>query len=219
MTKSIEDRIKASFDEDDKEETLKYMDWINSALLNYCQDVRRNAGFLLLLVAIFELVIGSRKATISIGSFGVSRNSIALTFLPAIVSFLYMQAILDSQKASRLNTIFSIAFKIWSPNASANKLDLYLSQPAPVYWNMAGGTYNQSKLDKLDDRESVMSYTFITAIIFGILAFEAQAYYLLFSTRAPEIIVWAVSLLVTLFCLVSGMLLIFTDFQTVKRDN
>jgi hypothetical protein len=133
MVRGIQKRIEESFDKDDREQVLKYMDWIYSSILDYVQTVRRNAAVLLLLIAAFELVVESRNTTLSIGSFSISKNSVALVFVPAIVGFLLMQILLDTQKAGRLyDGVFTPLFRIWSPKAAGNKLDLIIDQPQPA---------------------------------------------------------------------------------------
>lgn len=208
MAKSIEDRIKESFNQDDKEEAFKYMDWINSSIIAFTQTIRRNASLLVLLVAIFELIVGSRDATLSIGSFKISRNSITLTFLPGVISFFFMQIILDSAKVNRLYYIFFAVFKIWSPEGSINELDQLLDQPLPTYWSMSSTSIEHQ--DRLDKLEIVSSTMLLWAVIIGVIAFEGQAYYVLFPAHASAIIPWAVSLLLTLFFLVFGILFMAT---------
>jgi hypothetical protein len=205
MVKDIEERIKVSFSDDDEERLVKYMDWINSSVVNYVQVVRRSASILLLLVAAFELVVGSQKTTISIGSFSISRDSIALVFLPAIVAFLFLQMALDTCKTLRLYNAFSAAFEKWFPKGARNELDLVLDQPQPAYWGAFQADFDKAKMDMLDKREYFTSAVFILVIIIGTLAFEAQAYYVLFPAHISAIAPWAVSLLVTLFCLINGI--------------
>jgi hypothetical protein len=211
MVKDISSRVKESFNEDDKEQILEYMGWINSSILNYVQTVRRNVGILLLLVAIFELVTGSRNTTVSVGSFSISRDSIALVCLPAIVSFLLFQTILDTKKASRLYIVFSALFLAWSPKASRNELDLVIDQPQPAYWGALVPSYRKGGRDDLDKLEEITSTVFPYIVFFGTIAFEGQAYYILFPEKISSIFVWMASLLVTLLCLVAGSYLGFAD--------
>lgn len=211
MPKDIERRIVESFGKDDREQLLKYMDWINSSIQEYVQTVRRNATFLLLLVAAFELVVGSRNAALSIGSFSISRDSIALVFVPAIAGFLLMQIILDTRKASQLYSVFTHLFRIWSPKAAYNNLDLMVDQPQPAYWTVFSGSYPKSDRSILDRVEEVTNVTFWTIVQVGTLAFAGQAYYLLFPTHTFTIFAWTASLLVTLFCFVVTVFLMWVD--------
>ncbi len=207
MVKDIRKRVEESFDENDKERILKYMDWINSSIIDYVKNVRRNVSILLLLVAIFELVVGSRNTTLSIGSFSISRDSIALVFLPAIVSVLFLQTVLDTSKAGRLYGAFSDAFKIWSPKASENKLDLVFDQPQPAYWTPFIPVYDKDDMDSIDKFEDIISSVSMAVVAIGAVVFEGQAYYVLFPERIATVFVWVASLLVTLFCLVMSLFL------------
>jgi hypothetical protein len=206
MPENIKERIRESFNENDKEQVVKYMDLINSSISNYTQTVRRSAAILLLLVAAFELVIGSQKTTLSIGSFSLSKGSIALSFLPAVVSFLFMQIIFDTRKVNRLDRAFSETFKIWSPKASENELDHILGEPQPIYWNTRFPLYikNVDSLDKIEENSVTIVMLIIT---FGFAVFEGQAYYALYPNHISAIPAWAASLLITLFCLVVSVCL------------
>src|SRR5262245_51797631 len=209
MVMSIKKRIKDSLDENDRDRALNYIEWIRSTASGFDQNVRRDTTIFLLLIAIFEVVIQSRKSTLSIASFTVTRDSIVLVFIPAIVSYLFLQIAIDTQKLNRLDTAFRETFKIWSPKASENDLDSILGGSKPAYWSVAGieegGPYRFYNL------EFSLSVVFMLAIMAGLLAFEAQAYYVLFPVHISAIAAWVISLLITLYCLVYGLLFAYTE--------
>ena len=198
--KKLINRINDSFDENDQERMLKYLDWLRSAMLDYIQSVRRNSAVLLLLVAIFELVADSRNATLTIGSFHVTKGSIVLVFLPAVVSFLYLQAVLDTVNAYQLRMVFFYIFEKWCPGGADNGLVNFLCGPESILWS----TYDvrdDNNIDRVDRLEYRSRLIFASVTIYGVLAFEGQAYWVLFSAHNVQVAGLAVSLFATLVCL------------------
>jgi hypothetical protein len=214
--KNLVDRIDDSFADNDQERMVKYMDWLRSTILDYMQGIRRNVTALLVLMAIFELVADSRNATLNIGSFHVTKDSVVLLFLPAVISFLYLQTVLDTLKAWRLKTVFSYVFDLWLPDSTENGISHFLYGPSPAYWATFDAP-NVGRSDQFDKGESGANSLFRGIIVFGTFVFETQAYYVLFPMRAPAIAAWAVSLSVTLYCLLTAVGLMV--FQAERRDH
>jgi hypothetical protein len=210
MTKSIVDRVQDSFTGEDRDSISKYLDWARSTLLDYSQSSRRMATLLILLGAIFELVAYSRNSSISIGSFVVARGSVALVFLPTLAAYIFFQIATDLSRFNQLLRIFSAVYKIWREKAVENDLEVPLIGPVPLYWNPIGTTYSAANRYTSDKIEMVGSITLMIAVAIGIIAFEAQAYYVLYIPHYPKIISWIISLCVTLFCLIMALLALTT---------
>lgn len=204
MTKSIEDRVSDSFGNDDRENISKYLDWARSTLVDYSQNNRRAATLLLVIVAIFELVAYSRNSSISIGSFVVTSGSVVLEFLPALVAYIFLQMMADFNRTYQLLTVFTQVFKLWSEKAEKNDLDNHLRGPAPLYWNLFGGYRRRVNSYRADHFESISSVTMILSIPIAITAFEAQAYYVLFTSSVSRLILSIISCCVALLCVVIG---------------
>jgi hypothetical protein len=214
MARSIEDRAKDSFGNDDRESVSKYLDWVRTTLIDYAQNNRRMATLLLIVVAIFELVAYSRNSKIIIGSFVVERSSVVLDFLPTLVAYLFFQIAADANKADRLRKLFSEVFKIWSVEAEKNDLDVSLMGPAPLYWNPTGGTTRESNTYSSDRAEEFGSMAMMIVILIGVLAFEVQAYCVLFAPSGSKLVLWIIGLIVTLFCLTLGFMVLMGDSDT-----
>jgi hypothetical protein len=205
----IRGKIKFVFSEDDRDQVFNYMEWIRSASSDFGQSIRRNTTILLLLIAIFEVVVQSRKIALSIGPFAVARDSIVLVFIPAVVSYLFLQIAIDTQKQDRLETAFAETFTIWSSKATGSDLDSILRSSKPAYWGIVGiRPFEYYRFDRL---EVFTSITFYIIIILGILAFEAQAYYVLFPVHISMIAGWAVSLFISLICLALSTLFAYAE--------
>jgi hypothetical protein len=208
MPKSIERRVHDSFDDHPKK-ALQYSEWLRTSISDYIQNMRRNAAVLLLLVAIFELVLNSRNAEISIGSFHVSKGSVVLTFIPAVVGYLYLEVVLDSQRIDQVNTAFRTAFEVWSVKARAEDLNEFMYGPQPTYWtSLLSGGRNIYRVDTINDITSII---FAIGLLVGVLLYEGQAYSALFPSHASSFITWSISLAVTLVCLAISALIFWAD--------
>jgi hypothetical protein len=202
MAKSVGDRVQNSFSGDNREDIFKYMDWIHSSILDYNQVMRKMALFVILLIASFEIVVGSRNESITIGSFRLAQGSVVLVLLPGLVAFLVIQMMADAGRVDQLITVYQEVFKLWSEKAEANDLDTEALTFPPLYWNPTSAGYrevNKSGLYKLTDN-SGSAFSFI--ILIGILAFEAHAYYILLPAHTHGFILWAISLSFTVCCLI-----------------
>ena len=201
MMKSIEDRVQDSFSKDNREDIFKYLDLVRSTVLGYSQSMRKMVTFLILLIAIFELVANSSNVQVTVASFRITRGSVVLDLLPALIAFLFSQAMADAVRANQLTDIYSKVFALWSKKAYDNDLDTELLGPLPLYWMPTSGEVSDENLAKSTElvlyTSQWLSFAFITAVII----FEAHAYYVLFSTNVPAIIMWAVSACCTLFFL------------------
>jgi hypothetical protein len=206
--KKLVDRIDDSFDDTDQDQMLKYMEWLRSAILEHHNSIRRSVTLMLVLIAIFELVADSRNATLTIGSFHVSKGSIPLLFLPAVVSFLYYQLVLDSCHAARQHTAFGFVFDLWAPKAGENCLPLVLRIPEPAYWNALGADSSTDFQDAFDKEEYRSSAIFIVLIILGVYVFVGQAYYVLIPAHIPTIVAWGVSLSISIYLVIDATLLL-----------
>jgi hypothetical protein len=193
MPGSIARRVDDSFNDGDRESVVKYTDWLLSSMNTISQNLRRIATLILLLVVVFELIVQSPKVEVSIGAFRITRNSAPLTFIPVIVAYLYFQLILDSVKLSELIAAFKAVFEKWSANAASNGLGLFISPAMPIYWNfsMSAPPSVKKRHNKLEDGISIL---LITTMLLGVLAFEGQAFYLLFNSNLSKDILWFISL-------------------------
>lgn len=216
MAKSIEARVQDSFREASREDIFRYLDWARSSILDYNQSMRRMAALLILLIAVFELVANSRGVHITVASFQVVRGSVVLILLPALIAFLFAQMITDGWKADRLVAIYRQVFKLWSGKAVDNDIDYEVLSNVTLYWSPTtlGREENLGKAASLAN-QSALRFTWV--IILGMLAFEAHAYFVVFSTRAPSLVLWLISLGFTLTCLYLAFSILAGDSMPEKR--
>jgi hypothetical protein len=97
-SKTINKRIVHAFVDADRESLEKYIEWLRITMGEYQQSLRRTVAILILLMAIFELIVAGPATTVTIASLQISKSSIALLFLPALVSYLYLQAVVESNR-------------------------------------------------------------------------------------------------------------------------
>jgi hypothetical protein len=220
MPTDIGKRVSDSFDDKDYERVTKYMDWILSSMTAINQNVQRRTAAMLLLIAVFEVVAQSPKTSISLLGFGIARNSIVFTFIPTIVAYLYFQVMIDTVKADRLVDAIGSVFRKWSPRASANNLEAFLAPPSPLYWNQGIPVSSdfQSKFDRLEDRTSMI---LILVLFFGVLGFEAHAFYTVFSSNLSKDVLWFINVCISLSLIICGLLSIarIDDAQIAEIDH
>lgn len=216
MAKKLDERVKEAFTENDKEQAIKYLDWLRPTILDYAASIRRSSLVMILLVAIFELVISAKDIKITIGSFQVARGSIVLVFLPPLIAYLYMQAFWDTVRADYLREAFVAIFKIWSPKAEKNDFDDLLTPSQLMYFSVIGGSFHEETKRRIDKLEDSASSIFVVSVIFGVVAFEGQAYFVLFPHHLGEAFTWTISLCITIFCL---CITVLTLYYFARDDN
>jgi hypothetical protein len=210
MTKSMSERVKDSFDDNSEKEIEKFLDWTLTRVQDYCQSIRRSLTLMVLLIAVFELVRATKGGIITLGSFRISNNSPVLLFIPALAAFLYFQSIIDNRHASRHIMAFQDLLTKWAPKAMDNDLHvLPLGLPVPIYWNNVAGLQKDVHDRRVDNVEIFASLILALTLLVGVLAFEAQAYYLLHSSSTHQNILWLISLVITAFCLLMSALAFF----------
>jgi hypothetical protein len=117
---------------------------------------------------------------ISIGSFQISRNSIVLQFVPAVVAYLILQMQMDTVRSVEMRVAFSQLFEKWSAGAAAEDMHLLVHSPMPIYWNIHGGAGRSTNRPSTWIVSLIISISMMTLLAIGALAFEVQAYYLLY---------------------------------------
>lgn len=216
MPKNVTQRVENSFISDDlkvdnREDMFRYMDWLRPTMQSYTQNMRRMATIILLLIAVFELVAHSRNTRFSIESFPISRGSVVFDILPVMVAYLVLQIITDVNKAYQLNRVFTAVFKKWSQSAGANDLDRLLYGPESLYWSWHTQWTDEENKSASDNREFIASSVLSAGLLLAVLAFEADAYNVLFSSAQyflwhVRYLLWGISLGCTSFCLIAGAL-------------
>lgn len=209
---SFPDRVKFSFDENDQETCSKYLDWLFARITDYSQSLRRDVTFIILLIAAFELVADSKHVSIGFGSFQLSKGSIVLQFIPVVVSYLLFQTVVNTSRITLLITAFEAALARWAPKAAENDLHgLVVLAPLPLYWNVTFG-YDLGANRLINNiAETVTSLAFTLTITLGAIAFEAQAYYVLYHSQLGQNLAWLLSLLASSFCLVMAAIHFFSS--------
>lgn len=216
MSKSIAKRVANSFTADDpkvdnREDMFRYMGWLLPTMQSYIQNMRRMATAILLLIAVFELLAHSRDTRFSIESFPISRGSVVFNILPVVVAYLVLQIITDVNKSDQLNKVFTAVFNRWSQSAGANDLDKLLYGPESLYWRWDFGWTQEENRSPSDNRQREASSALSPALLVAVLAFEADAYYVLYSSAQyflwhVRYLLWGISLGCTVICLGMGVL-------------
>jgi len=201
---TAEQRISNTFDNNDHDDIARYLDWLRNTIADCVTGLRKEVLLALLLMVIFELILKSPGVRINLGSFEIVKGSIVLQFIPALVAFLFFQIIVDSARLFTLRRVFGTAFSKWSNEGHVDDLDFFILPNMPVYWDIAGGSESRINRPLARNVELIAATFFMFLILFGLISFEAQAYYLLYRQPSSSQILWLISACVTGFCLIIG---------------
>jgi hypothetical protein len=206
MTKSADRRIIDSFQQGGSEGVHAYLEWLRTAMDQYANQIRRSTLFVLALIAAFEVVVQSPNAKISLGSFQIQRGSIVIDFVPALVAYLLLQSISDSNHLVQLELVFSRAFDRWNPAGKENDLDILLLPPSSLIWGI-GYAPDKNNATAFDKPEYIVRLILEIINPLVVLAFEAQAYYVLFRQPILHHPQWLVSVSISSACVTLAILL------------
>jgi len=228
---NILELIKGSFADTDEDKLSKYLDRLYAAIFDYTQKIRRDSLLVLLLVTAFELVNSSPGTQISVGSFSIHQGSVVLRFVPAVVAYLFLQIITDSIRLADMDIAFRQLFSRWLgwkeylKTGNFTETDNFIQtggfiMPAtPLYWNIK---QSLPKRDTIQYRRYALEYSasswFTAALVAGVLAFEAHAYYVLYNRQLTHFILWSISLFFTLACLVISAINFIEWYPTARTQ-
>lgn len=198
----IEQKVTDSFGDAPREDVVLYIDWLRSALDSTSQALRRAATLVILLAAVFELVIQSPKTALTLGGFTIAAGSVVIVFIPALTAYVSFQVIRDTIRFKSLQMAFLESFKLWRRVGYYNDLDLLVLPGQAAFWDFTQVSRNYSdwRGSVIEWGEEIAAGVIATAVI----AFEAQAYYILYTHRGTNIILWIISAAITLFFLLLG---------------
>jgi hypothetical protein len=86
----------------------------------------------------------------------------------------------------------------------------------PLYWDPQSGYAKSANIYPADRAQTIATNTIMGVILLGILAFEAQAYYVLFVSSGFGLTLWIISLCITLFCLTMGWVMALARSDTAE---
>lgn len=211
--RNILDLIQDSLADTDEEKVSKYLDRLYAAISDYTQNIRRDSLLVLLLVTAFELVNSSPGAQFSVASFSFHKGSVVLQIVPAVVAYLFLQIIADSMRLADMGIAFRHLFSRWLGGGKAyREVGGFIMPATPLYWNIKQSLPSRGTIQY---RRYALEYSasswFTGVLVVGILAFEAHAYYVLYSGQFTHDILWLISLCFTLVCLVMSAIY-FSDW-------
>lgn len=180
----------------------------------------------------FEFINETPGQTMILGGFHIVRGPAVLQLIPALASYLSLQLVFDTLKADDLFDQFDTLLRSRIGNQGRYDRDEFRRLlPTPLLvWNPLVRIWEprgKRSLAKLEARSALVFSAFFVMVF---LAFEGQAYYILFPTHSVvSHVLWALSLLVTIVCLSisvlaieapSGrLLMLFLAELIVSRDS
>jgi hypothetical protein len=211
MAKDIKQRINESLDGASREDMLKFMGWFRSGMRDRSKALQRNVAYALLLMAAFTLVSESPNTKISIGSFQVSSGSLVIIFVPALVAYLYLQAISDSTQLDTLQLAFTAALGKWSAKAELNDIDLLVAPSQALYWSVTTTSGYDDNITWLDNVSMWTSNILLLITMLAVFTFEGWAYYKLYHSPITHDVAWIISACIAFFCLIAGFIQFLGD--------
>src|SRR5215813_2320717 len=138
MAKSIRYRVRASFSTDDRDSLKYYLDSTITTSRSYADGIRRSATFTLILIAIFELLLGGVVKQVTIGPFVFTGVTTILAFAPSAIAYFYYESCTQSVMFGIIICAYLVAFNIWNDEAGKNDLGLILVPPTPAFFPGSG---------------------------------------------------------------------------------
>ena len=124
-------------------------------------------------------------------------------FLPAFVAYLYLQAVVDTNRVSVIESAFAAAFNAWLPDGQSGGIGAFIKPPEPLYWSFSGVSDSRYKAKNtwIDDFTTLV---ILAIVIFGGLVFEIQAYYLLYRQTSAHSVLFLISATIASICVVTA---------------
>jgi hypothetical protein len=216
----INGRVVEGLRNDDRDHIEKYLDWLYANISNSIQAIRRLATYIIALMTVFEIIISSgATATVTIFSFTLPKHSIVFQLLPAVVAYLDVQMTYESIELNRSQAAFNSAFGLWSSHSKRNGLYEYIWPPSSLHWSPFFTEMRASRTsgDRIKNRTIA---PFSTLFNLALIAFEIQAYYILFVPHIDKILVlWIGSACFTLYCTAAEMILIANETGLIEMAH
>jgi len=216
--KGLTQRVSESFNDDQHEDSSQYIDWVSAAIVSRSQSLRRMVTLIVLLIAAFEVVNESPRTQLTLGSFQLSKGSVVIQFVPVLVSFFYFQSIIDSAKLNKTQRALSAVFNKWSSQAGSNRLDNFIIPPMPIFWNIGGTSLGGEQASFSSKIALAASAIFMAIFLLGIPAFQVQAYYALYWSPVGNIVLWYISVSMTVIFTAAGAAYFFGEFTAEYPD-
>lgn len=200
---NILDLIQGSFADTDEEKLSKYLDRLYAAISDYTQSIRRDSLLVLLLATAFELVNSSPGEQFSVASFSFHKGSVVLQFVPAVVAYLFLQIVTDSIRLADMGIAFRRLFGRWLGGGEHPETGSFIMPATPLYWTIKQSLPSRGAIQYRRYARGYWTSSWFTGVLVaGILAFEADAYYTLYSGQFSHDILWLISLCFALVCFV-----------------
>jgi hypothetical protein len=215
MDKSVEKRVSDSFQKGSAEQVREHAREYSRSVYELWKDTSISLGrialLIFLLMAVFELLVYQHaSAHISIGGITLVNTPIVQIALPTIVAYVIYDGSRLTMRWTRLELIFMQLMKIYAPEQQRNGLDRLIEPNLPSLWGI--GALNSLRTgDTADSFMRRVHYTLLPIIMVAVpVAFECQAYYLLFQKFGyHNIFLWINAVITALLGVSAGLYYLF----------
>lgn len=194
----IANRVMKSFESTDREEMVKYLEWLRDTASKSEEKTRRAVLYALIGIVAFEILEIDTKSELSLGPLKLSDPSPVILFIPVAVAFFMLEAFVSITKYDAGRVTFRDLLERWQPLAKGNEIDGIVLPPEALY--VASGTVNiGSSATPEEKAESLISRSVMIGVILIGLAFEVHAFVVLFrALGAGSPLLWGAITLVVL---------------------
>jgi hypothetical protein len=199
MSKSLDERVNRAFTDADSDKAQKFLDVTLSSWQQISDTITRTVVAIFFLGAVFELLVGSANASsLTLGPLAFHNTALLQQFMPPLIAYLVYDTFSLVGRYIRLAGIYYLVLEKYQPKLRDSGLVFFVQPQLRGPWafqHERPPSGEQSKGENFDDIVSqAISYV---AFFLLPLAFEAQAYYVLFGKYGlSSIPVW-VSLIIT----------------------
>jgi hypothetical protein len=220
MPKSVSQRISDAFKDDSAADAKEYMAALSDNWKDLTASLAKQTILLFLLIAVFELLAYQHAArAITVGPLTLANTSILQLFLPTIISyFIYDQVRLSCRWLDIDIAYHAIYEKLW-PNQNANSLPELVTPTLPGLWRI--GTSVSAEVEQPSERLTFRVNVLVSILAGSVLplAFEAQAFYVLFVKFGFRNILLWISISISAALIVSAVTIFCTLARKVKEHT
>ncbi|WP_028065472.1 hypothetical protein [Solirubrobacter soli] len=187
----------------------KYLDHLARSSETVAQSLRRTVALLVLAIAAFVLLVGSKDAQVTVGPIKLSNLAGVLTFIPAFTAYLFYEFFALVELRATIDELISATVETLYPTLHENDLDVTLMSQTIQAWGGPGttpGRLRASPHTSWSKAREALGYVVGVGILLGALAFAVFAYWRLYRYPGADDVLVTVSLVFAALNSLRGLL-------------
>jgi hypothetical protein len=196
-----------SLAQDNKDDRKAYLDWLLDAINQYAGQIRRTTFLALFLIAVFVIVAQSGKQ-INLKGIDISEGSVVDIFIPALVAYLFLQLVTDTNRLIALYKKFSEHLDAWARKSQLSVSYSLVMPPFPLVWGASMTMRNIDSAPHGEERTFLVKAIDKTAPAVGLIFLIISYIVLLWPYKhlsAVAFVSIAFSIAISLACVIFGV--------------